>query len=52
LVTIFGVVMGVHLFGFIGIIFGPILISLFGALIEVYVNEYGIIDADDVKPMQ
>ncbi|MGZ5253236.1 MAG: AI-2E family transporter, partial [Flavitalea sp.] len=41
LITIFGVIIGVNLFGFIGIIFGPILISLFLLLIKVYTNEYG-----------
>ncbi len=41
LITIFGVIIGVNLFGFIGIIFGPILISLFLLLIKVYSNEYG-----------
>jgi predicted PurR-regulated permease PerM len=49
LVTIFGVVMGVNLFGFLGIIFGPILLSLFVLLIQIYVDEYGIVDANDVE---
>jgi predicted PurR-regulated permease PerM len=49
LTTIFGVIMGVNLFGFLGIIFGPILLSIFVVLIEIYINEYGIADADD-KP--
>ena len=40
LVTVFGVIIGVNLFGFIGLIFGPILISLFLLLIKVYVNEF------------
>lgn len=29
LITLFGVVVGVPLFGFIGLIFGPLLVSLF-----------------------
>ncbi len=41
LITIFGVIIGVNLFGFIGLIFGPILISLFLLLVKVYANEYG-----------
>ncbi len=41
LITIFGVIIGVNLFGFIGLIFGPILISLFILLLKVYANEYG-----------
>lgn len=41
LVTVFGVVLGIDLFGFIGLIFGPILISLFVLLVRIYVNEFG-----------
>ncbi|MEK6449829.1 MULTISPECIES: AI-2E family transporter [unclassified Myroides] len=40
LITIFGVIVGVNLFGFIGIIFGPILFSLFFWLIKIYRNEF------------
>jgi len=42
LITAFGVIIGVNLFGFIGLIFGPILISLFILLIKIYVNEFGV----------
>src|SRR4051812_27411072 len=41
LITVFGVVLGISLFGFIGLIFGPILISLFVLLVRIYVNEFG-----------
>lgn len=41
LVTIFGVILGVGLFGFIGLIFGPILISLFILLVNIYIDEFG-----------
>ncbi|UYQ92806.1 AI-2E family transporter [Chitinophaga horti] len=40
MITIFGVLVGVSLFGFIGLIFGPLLISLFILLLEIYSNEY------------
>lgn len=40
MITIFGVLVGVNLFGFIGLIFGPLLISLFILLLEIYSNEY------------
>ncbi|HEY0679396.1 MAG TPA: AI-2E family transporter, partial [Chitinophagaceae bacterium] len=40
LITVFGVIVGVSVFGFIGIIFGPILISLFILLIKIYMSEY------------
>jgi predicted PurR-regulated permease PerM len=41
LITVFGVIIGVSVFGFIGIIFGPILISLFLLLVRIYSSEYG-----------
>lgn len=40
LITVFGVIIGVNMFGFIGIIFGPILISLFLIMIKIYSNEF------------
>ncbi|WP_267740340.1 AI-2E family transporter [Myroides injenensis] len=40
LITIFGVIVGVNLFGFIGIIFGPILFSFFFWLIKIYRSEF------------
>ncbi|MBB1149841.1 MULTISPECIES: AI-2E family transporter [unclassified Myroides] len=45
LITIFGVVVGVNIFGFIGIIFGPILFSLFMWLIKIYYREFVGIDS-------
>ncbi|MBO9573083.1 MAG: AI-2E family transporter, partial [Chitinophagaceae bacterium] len=42
LITVFGVIIGVNIFGFIGIIFGPILISLFIILIRIYANEFNV----------
>jgi len=41
LITLFGVVVGVPLFGFIGLIFGPLLISLFLLIVKIYKKEYG-----------
>lgn len=40
LITIFGVIVGVPLFGFIGLIFGPLLISLFILLMRIYYVEF------------
>ncbi|MFM9909453.1 MAG: AI-2E family transporter [Chitinophagaceae bacterium] len=40
LITVFGVIIGLNLFGFIGLIFGPILISLFILLLRIYGNEF------------
>jgi predicted PurR-regulated permease PerM len=41
LITLIGVIVGVPLFGFIGLIFGPLLISLFLIILRIYRNEYG-----------
>jgi len=40
LITVFGVIVGVSLFGFIGLIFGPLLISLFILLMRIYYAEF------------
>lgn len=40
LITVFGVIIGLKLFGFIGLIFGPVLISIFILLLKIYMNEY------------
>jgi predicted PurR-regulated permease PerM len=40
LITVFGVIIGLNLFGFIGLIFGPILISMFILLVKIYMNEF------------
>jgi predicted PurR-regulated permease PerM len=46
LITVFGVIIGINLFGFIGLIFGPILISMFILLVKIYMNEF----IEPVKP--
>jgi predicted PurR-regulated permease PerM len=40
LITVFGVIVGVQLFGFIGLIFGPLLLSLFILLMRIYHVEF------------
>ncbi len=40
LITLVGVIVGVPLFGFIGLIFGPLLISLFMLIVKIYRKEY------------
>lgn len=42
LITIFGVIVGIQLFGFIGLIFGPLLISMFLLLLRIYSSEFFI----------
>ncbi|PQJ78427.1 AI-2E family transporter [Polaribacter porphyrae] len=41
LITLIGVIVGVPLFGFIGLIFGPLLISLFLVVVKIYKREFG-----------
>ena len=36
LITIFGVVIGLSLFGFMGVIFGPLLLSLFFLFVDMF----------------
>lgn len=44
IITILGVIMGLNLFGFIGLIFGPLLFSYIILLFKIYNNEF--IDGD------
>ena len=39
-ITILGVIVGLGLFGFIGLIFGPLLISYVVLLFQIYMNEF------------
>lgn len=38
--TVFGIIMGLKIFGFMGLIFGPILISITALLIQIYHDEF------------
>lgn len=40
LITMFGVIIGVNLFGFIGLVFGPLLVSMFILLLRIYNDEF------------
>lgn len=48
LITVFGVIIGIQLFGFIGLIFGPLLISMFLLLLKIYTSEF-IIKRREIK---
>lgn len=50
LITIFGVLIGVQLFGFIGLVFGPVLIALFILLLRIYSSEF-IVKKREVKTL-
>ena len=40
IITVLGVIVGLNMFGFLGLIFGPLLISLFLLLAKIYVSEF------------
>ena len=40
MITVLGVIAGLGLFGFMGLIFGPLLVSYFIILIKIYMNEF------------
>lgn len=44
--TVFGIIMGMNIFGFMGLIFGPIMVSITALLIQVYRDEF----SDDETP--
>jgi len=40
IITIFGVIVGLSMFGFLGLVFGPLLVSYFIVLVKIYRNEF------------
>ena len=48
--TVFGIIMGMNLFGFMGLIFGPILISITMVLIQVYRDEFSNDEKEIILP--
>jgi predicted PurR-regulated permease PerM len=48
LVTALGVIVGLKLFGFMGLIFGPLIISYFIILVKIYINEFAV-SADTIN---
>lgn len=47
MITVLGVIVGLNLFGFMGLIFGPLLVSYFIVLVKIYFNEFGNHDTED-----
>lgn len=39
-ITLFGIIVGLSLFGFIGLIFGPLLVNYLIVLFDIYMNEF------------
>lgn len=50
LITLIGVIVGIPVFGFIGLVFGPLLISLFLIIVVIYKDEYANEDENVIKP--
>lgn len=50
LITVFGVIIGLNMFGFLGLIFGPLIISLFLLLVKIYINEF-VDSSVEVEPI-
>ena len=48
LITLIGVIVGIPLFGFIGLIFGPLLVNLFLVVLYIYRREYGKKDEEQL----
>ena len=52
LITLFGVLVGVPLFGFIGLVFGPLLVSSFLLLVKIYKAEYGVHERENNEKLK
>jgi predicted PurR-regulated permease PerM len=50
LITIFGIIVGVSMFGFLGLVFGPLLISYFILLVKIYRNEFNAMPMTPMHP--
>jgi len=46
LITALGIIAGLGLFGFWGVIFGPLLVSYFIILVKIYMNEFAVAKED------
>ncbi len=49
LITLIGVIVGIPVFGFIGLVFGPLLISLFLIIVVIYKEEYGKSNTNEIE---
>jgi predicted PurR-regulated permease PerM len=50
-VTVLGVLIGIGLFGFIGLVFGPLLVSYIIVLFKIYMNEFVEPLANETEPV-
>ncbi len=47
LITIFGVIVGLPVFGFMGVIFGPLLVGMFLLILDMFAKQYVLGEIDD-----
>lgn len=52
IITLIGVIIGIPIFGFVGLIFGPLVISLFMIIVKIYKDEYGIQSSSKKKKLK
>ncbi|MEO8719942.1 MAG: AI-2E family transporter [Ginsengibacter sp.] len=52
LITIFGIIVGISMFGFLGLIFGPLVISYFIVLVKIYRNEFNSVPIEPLHEEQ
>ena len=45
LITIFGVIAGLPIFGFMGVIFGPLIVSMFLLFVDMFAKQYILVEA-------
>lgn len=48
--TVFGIIMGMNLFGFMGLVFGPILVSITVLLMQIYKDEFSSDENELILP--
>ena len=48
MITVLGVIVGLKLFGFMGLIFGPLLVSYFIILVKIYFNEFALFEDEEM----
>jgi predicted PurR-regulated permease PerM len=44
---VLGVIVGLNLFGFIGLVFGPLLVTYFLVLTKIYLNEFVLLSREN-----
>jgi predicted PurR-regulated permease PerM len=52
MITVLGVIVGLSLFGFVGLIFWPLLVSYFVILVKIYFNEYSEVETEPLESSQ